>query len=118
MKLTTCVGVPAIFDGSYLKTALTLTHLAQFLSLKSCQNFGGDILVPLEMICVISDTSTHLHFELLLLKTNICIDYQEENVSANAAKYGTKNLLRVTIVDLPYNVLQVLNMNMPIPGKK
>jgi hypothetical protein len=38
--------------------------------------------------------------------------------SVNLAQYGDQNLLKVTIVDEPYNVLQILSSDVTIPGKK
>jgi hypothetical protein len=36
--------------------------------------------------------------------------------SVNLAQYGDQNLLKVTIVDEPYNVLQILSSDVTIPG--
>ena len=57
----------------------------------------------------------------LFLESNLiflCVKNLDLNESVGTlAKYGDKNLLKVTIQDLPYNVHQILNTNVTIPGK-
>lgn len=44
------------------------------------------------------------------------VDSDDEDSPSNPAQYGEKNLLKVTIIDLPYNVVQILDTDVKLPG--